>query len=169
MSTLICSNCKFWLLQNKLYEVFVPIKQFLALFVRILTFSVFEHCNELPISEWKELYLFNYQEKYLLTQNGVILPNITQIEVNKSLHTHGNQPEEVTENGGTEWCPWQCRQHLMQKVPRNSRWFPFKKYRSPKATAHSHSAVAKLPDLTPAPTISIPLSVRVLKSAVWRT
>ena len=73
--------------KNKLCEVFVPIQQFLALFVRILTFSVFEHCNELPISEWEELYLFNYQEKYLLTQNGIVLRNDTQLEVHKSLHT----------------------------------------------------------------------------------
>ena len=44
-----------------------------------------------------------------------------------------------------------------------------KKYRNPAATAHSHSADAKLPDLTPAPNISITLRSCVLKTAVWRT
>jgi hypothetical protein len=33
----------------------------------------------------------------------------------------------------------------------------------------SHSADAKLPDLTPSATISIPLSACVLKAPVWRT
>jgi len=54
----------------------------------------------------------------------------------------------------------------MQKVTRNSREFPFEKYRCPEATAHSHLADAKLPDLTPAPTVSIPLNACALKSKV---
>ena len=57
----------------------------------------------------------------------------------------------------------------MQKVAKNSRAFPFKKYCRPEATAHSHSADAKLPDLTPALTVYIPLSACVLKSPVRRT
>jgi len=57
----------------------------------------------------------------------------------------------------------------MQKVTRNSRAFPFKKYCCPGATAHSHSAEAKIPDLTPAATISIPLSACVLKPPSWPT
>ena len=57
----------------------------------------------------------------------------------------------------------------MQKVARNSREFPFKKYRSPEATDHRYSADAKLPDLTPVPTLSLPLTACVLKFGVWRT
>jgi len=63
----------------------------------------------------------------------------------------------------------QGRQHIMQKVPRNSRAFPFKKYRCPESTAHSHSPDAKLRELTLAPTILVLLSGCVLKSPVWRT
>ena len=55
------------------------------------------------------------------------------------------------------------------KITINSRAFPFKKYRYPEAIAHSLSADAKFPDLTPAPTITIPLSTCVLKSPVWHT
>jgi hypothetical protein len=57
----------------------------------------------------------------------------------------------------------------MQKVARNSWVFLLKKYCCPEATAHSHSADTKLPDLMPAPTISIPLNVCVLNSQVWST
>jgi hypothetical protein len=56
----------------------------------------------------------------------------------------------------------------MQEVTRNSRAFPLTKYRLQKLQP-SNSADAKLPDLTPAATIYIPLSAFVLKSPVWRT
>jgi hypothetical protein len=56
----------------------------------------------------------------------------------------------------------------MQEVTRNSRAFPFKKYPFQKLQP-SHSADAKLTDLTPPLTISIPLSACGLKSTVWRT
>jgi hypothetical protein len=56
----------------------------------------------------------------------------------------------------------------MYEVTRNSSAFPLKIYRFQKLKP-SDLADAKLPDLTPAATISIPLSACVLKSPVWRT
>jgi len=53
--------------------MFEGIQEFPVLFVRTLTFSVFERCNELPIWHWSEQYLAKYLLKIakyiLLTQN----------------------------------------------------------------------------------------------------
>ena len=75
--------------KNKFREVFVRIQEFPALFVRTLTFSLFERCNELPLSHWKEQYLFNYHEEYALTLNVYVHTNY-RLEVHKPLLTHAN-------------------------------------------------------------------------------
>jgi len=62
----------------------------------------------------------------------------------------------------------QCRQHIMQKVARNTS-ISIQIISLSEATAHSLSANYKLPDLTPARTITIPLSASVVKSLLWRT
>jgi hypothetical protein len=64
-------------------------KDFPALFVRTVTFSVFEHCNKLLISQWKQQYLFNQHVKYLLTVNVNLFPNNAKL-LGNSRTTHSS-------------------------------------------------------------------------------
>jgi hypothetical protein len=91
VSTLTCLNCIFWLLQKEITWCVRANITVSCGFVWTLTFSVFERCNELPISHCKEQYLFNHLVKYLLTVKGNVLSYNPKLLDNKPHHTNNDR------------------------------------------------------------------------------